>query len=101
MSLQTRIDGLTQQNIDKIVDINIMVTGIEIHKGNRCLEFVTFVPGFYLIIPNFFHCCDWFRKKIVDIYDIPMVIYDSIAILMKSKNLRNMTLTVVDNLFNE
>ena len=62
---------------------------------------ITMIPGFYLVIPNFFHCCDWFRRIVCNIYEVPAAIYDSIAVLAKSPNLRNLTLTVVDNFFNE
>jgi len=78
-----------------------MINGIEISHGNMCLEMLTLIPGTYLIIPNFFHCCDWFRRKVVNIYEVPTAIYDSIAVIARSPNLRNLTLTVVDNLFNQ
>jgi hypothetical protein len=37
MSFQARVDALTEQEINRIVDVNIMVTGIEVRHGNSCL----------------------------------------------------------------
>ena len=53
------------------------------------------------VIPMALYCMDCFRRRILPIYDVPAAVYDSIALLLKNPNVRNMTLTVVDNLFGE
>ncbi len=44
-------------------------------------------------------CCDWWKKCVYPAFDIDFSVYASLAKLFRSRNLRNVSLTVIDNTF--
>lgn len=99
LSLQSRIEALADAELHKIVDININVTGTQIQAFNTCSYCWTIATGSIIIIPIFFMCCGWWRKCTYPAYDVPASIYESLRKLLSGSSVRNLTLTVVDNLF--
>jgi hypothetical protein len=100
LSLQSRLDSMTDADAEMIVDANITVTGTQIQTMNTFSFICTLLLGSILIFPLCFMCCDWWRRCTLDAHDVAPAVYASMARIFRSPNVRNVSLTVVDNTFN-
>ncbi len=99
ISLQTRLETMTDEEANKIIDATIVVTGREVQSLNSTAFLCTFVWGSIIIIPLFFMCCNWWRRCVLAAYDIDFSVYLALAKVFRSRNLRNVSLTVIDSTF--
>ena len=99
LSLQARLDGMSDEEANRIVDATIVVTGREVQALNTTGFLCTFIWGSIIIIPLFFMCCNWWRRCVLAAYDIDLSAYVALAKLFRSSNLRNVSLTVADSTF--
>jgi len=81
------------------VDATIVVTGREIKAGNMMCVLCTLIWGGFIIIPLFFMCCDWWKNCVNPAYSIELSVYMSLQKLLRSRSLKNISLTVVDSVF--
>jgi hypothetical protein len=99
LSLQSRVEALSDEALHKIVDANITVTGTQIQSMNMGAYMCTIIGGSFIILPLFFICCDWWKRCTLPAFDVPTSVYQSLIKLMRGSSLRNITLTVIDNCF--
>ena len=78
-----------------------MMSGLEIKQINSFCCFLTLFCGSIFLLPFLFVCCQWWKKFTYPAYDIPLSVYSSLRKLIKNGNLRNLTLYVRDNTFDE
>ena len=72
LSLKTRIDAMRDDEINRLIDVNLTVTGLQIKQVNCMCYFCTIFWGSIIILPLFFICCDWWQKCVYPAYDIPI-----------------------------
>jgi hypothetical protein len=99
ISLQTRLETMTDEEANKIIDATIVVTGREVQSHNNFAQCCTILWGSIFIFPLCFTCCDWWRRCVLPAYDIDFSVYVALAKLFRSPNLRNLSLTVIDSTF--
>jgi hypothetical protein len=83
------------------VDANINVTGVEVQAMNMCSFLCTLIWGSIIILPLFFICMDWWKRCTFPAFTISANVYMSMGRLIRSPNLKNITITVVDNNFDK
>lgn len=99
LSLQARIDSLTDEDVSGIVDAQIKVTGVEIQSMNNWSMMCTMIWGSIIILPLLFLCMDWWRRCTLPAFSISQNVYVSLGKLIRASNIRNLTLNVTDNTF--
>jgi hypothetical protein len=97
--LQVRLEAMSDEEVNRMVDANITVSGIEVRPFNITSYICTLVWGSILLFPLFFVCCSWWRRCTLPIYEVPASTYAAIGRLLRGSSLRNLTLVVVDNGF--
>lgn len=60
----------------------------------------TFVLGSIFILPLFFICCDWWKRKTNTLYIVENEGYDAVIELVKKSKAVELYLTIQDNFFN-
>ena len=70
-SLQSRIDSMTDEEINTAKDANITVTGIEVKEMSMASYMCTLIWGSIILFPLFFMCMDWWKRCTYAIYDVP------------------------------
>jgi hypothetical protein len=68
LSLQTRLETMTDEEINRMSDASITVTGIEIKPVSMMSLMCTTIWGSILIFPMFFMCCGWWKRCTYAIY---------------------------------
>ena len=99
LSLQTRIESLKDEEIEKIADISISVSGTQVQSMNMASYLCTIIWGSIIIFPLFFLCMGWWKRCTYPAFTIDSQIYQSLSRLTKSSSLKNITLRVMDNAF--
>lgn len=61
----------------------------------------TVIWGSIIILPLCFMCCDWWKRCTYAAYTISPSVYMSLGKLFRATNLKNITISVVDNNFDE
>ena len=61
----------------------------------------TFIAGGFLIFPLCFMCCNWWKKMVFPVFDIPMTTWQAIGRLFTLPNLQAITLNLADNTFDK
>jgi uncharacterized protein with PQ loop repeat len=97
--LPGRVESLTKDEIDKLVDVNIMIKGIKIKETSNLSLMCVLISTSLCIFPFVCMFLRWWKKYTYPAYDIPLTIYETIAALLRAPNLRNLTLCVLDNQF--
>lgn len=82
------------------MDANINVTGSQIQAMNNCSLMCTIIWGSIIILPLFFMCCDWWKRCTYPAFNIDINLYLALSRILKAPNIRNLTLTITDNNFN-
>ena len=100
LSLHSRLESLTDEELGKIIDANINVTGVELQETSMTSYMCTLILGSLIVLPLFLMCCNWWKRCTYPAYDIPIQVYQSLGKLLRGGSLKNLTLTVVDNTFN-
>lgn len=67
-SLQARLDNMSDEESNQLLDANITITGIELQPLNNCSMMCTILWGSIILIPIFFMCCRWWKKCTYPIY---------------------------------
>lgn len=62
LSLQSRMDSLSDANTRKLIGANIHVTGTKIKTMNMWSYICTFIWATIIFIPFFFIFCDWWKR---------------------------------------
>jgi hypothetical protein len=99
MSLQCRLETMSDQEISNIIDANLTITGIEIKPNNTMCEMCTFIWGSIIILPLLLVCFNPWKRCVHAAYDIPESVYRSLSKLINGPNMRNLTINITDNLF--
>lgn len=99
LSLQSRLETMSDNEAEAIVDATVTVSGIEIQPKNSTCEMCVFIWGSLIILPLFLLCCDCYKRCASAIYDIPESVYLSLGKLINGPNIRNLTLNVTDSNF--
>lgn len=68
---------------------------------NMCSYMCTLIWGSFIILPLFFMCMDWWKRCTFPAWTIAPSVYMSMGRLFRGPNLRNITLTVIDNTFDK
>lgn len=101
LSIQSRVEAMPEDELNQIVDANLTITGMEI-KPYSCWGYIcTIIWGSILIFPIFFICCAWWQRCVYPAYDIPYSVYESLGKLFRGGSLRNVTLNITDNTFDQ
>jgi hypothetical protein len=74
---------------------------VEVQAMNMMSYLCTMIWGSLIILPLFFLCMDWWKRCTYPIYTISANAYLNLGKFFRSHNLRNVTLTVVDNNFDQ
>lgn len=74
--------------------------GSQIQAMNTCSLMCTIIWGSLLIFPLCFMCMDWWKRCTYAAFQIDINLYLALTKLLKAPNIRNLTLTVTDNNFN-
>ncbi len=61
----------------------------------------TIIWGSIIIIPLFFLCMDWWKRCTFPAHTISPSCYDSLGKIIRAPNIRNLTITVRDNNFDQ
>lgn len=61
----------------------------------------TIIWGSILIFPLCFICMDWWKRCTLPAYTIAINVYVSLGKIIKAPNIKNLTLTVIDNNFDQ
>ncbi len=101
LSLQSRLDSLTDADCERFIDANVNATGVEVQAMNMMSFMCTIIWGSFIFIPLFFMCCDWWRRCTFPAYTISAGVYMSLGKLLRAPNLKNITINVIDNNFDE
>lgn len=80
-------------------DVNANLSGQMIKEFDMCCMVCTIIWGSFFIFPLCFMCCDWWKKAVYPAYDIPLSTYQSLGNLLRSPAVANLSLTVMDNRF--
>ena len=99
LSLQSRLDSISDEEAGKIVDANINVVGVEVKPISMASMICTMIWASIIIIPFFFMCMSWWKRCTYPIYDVPENVYSSLGNITKG-GLKNLTLNINDNCFN-
>ena len=78
ISLQSRLNSMTDQDLSQITDATIVVVGSQIQELNTCGMVCTMVWGGFVIFPMCFMCCDWWKRCIYPAFDIAPAVYMSL-----------------------
>ena len=90
----------TAQNGTPINHLQLTIVGTKAEAGNGvCVCFTVLLAC--LIFPLFFMCCNWWKKIAHPKYEVNPTTYQAVGNALSSvPNLNNLSLTVVDNAFN-
>ena len=97
--LQTRMETLTNSELQTTRDANITLIGTQVQGMGTCCFVCTIIWGSILIIPLFFMCCDWWQRMVYPAYDVPLVGYTCINSLFRFRAVQHLSLSVIDNTF--
>ena len=61
----------------------------------------TIIWGSILIFPIFFMCCNWWIKCTYPAWNISPTVYMALGRIFRAPNLRNITISVIDNNFDD
>lgn len=100
ISLQGRLDSITDQQLTGIQQATINVSGTQIQAMSIMGIMCTALWGGFLIIPLFFMCMNWWKKCVYPAYSIPASAFMKMDRIFKAPNINNITLTLTDNTFN-
>lgn len=101
LSLQSRLDSITDAECERFIDANITATGVEAQTMNMWSFMCTMIWGSIIIIPLFFMCCDWWKRCTYPAFTISANVYLSLGKILRAPNLRNITINVTDNNFDQ
>lgn len=98
-SFQARVDNMTDEQINQLLDANITITGIEIQPMNMMSYMCTVIWGSIILIPIFFMCMPWWKRCTYPIYEVPEAVYNSLYRIFRASRINNVSLNVNDNGF--
>lgn len=99
LSLRTRLDSLTDEQLEKFSDAHVSVSGQQTSTMNMLGYMCTIIWGSILIIPLFCMCMDWWKRCTLPSFSIDASVYESLSRILKGSNLKNFRLIVTDNTF--
>ena len=99
LSLQSRLDSISDQEVGILVDAKIIISGVEVKEVNMTALMCTLIWGAIILFPLFFICCNWWKKCVGGISDVPLAIYQKLERIVRGPNMKNLTLIVNDNYF--
>lgn len=80
---------------------SITLVGNKTKPSNICCFSVTMIFADFFIFPLFFTCCMWWKKIVYPTYEVSIDAYEALAnLIQRLPNLKDLSLTVVDNVFN-
>lgn len=62
LSLASRLVAMKDEDLQKITDAHITITGQQIQPVNKAAYMATMLGGSLILIPLFFTCCDWWKR---------------------------------------
>ena len=83
------------------MDANISVTGTEIQAMSMASYLCTIIWASIIILPIFFLCMDWWKRCTFPAYTIASNVYMGLTRIFRGSNIKNVTLTVNDNTFDQ
>jgi hypothetical protein len=101
LSLQSRLDSLTDADCERFIDANVTTSGVEVQAMSMMSLMCTMIWGSLLIFPLCFMCCSWWKRCTYPAFTISAGVYMSLGRLFRAPNLKNITINVVDNNFDE
>ena len=99
LSLQARLDNMTTE-ADTYIDAKITVTGVEVKPMRVCSLILTFMCV-CLIFPICFICMDWWKRCTYGAYSVHNNVYIALGKIILGAKISNITLSVIDNTFNQ
>lgn len=99
LSLLSRLTALPDEEIQKITDAHLNITGKQIQGVNNGAYMATMIGASLIILPIFFICCDWWKRCTLAAYDVPISVYEGFSKLLRGSSLRSLDITVNDSAF--
>lgn len=62
LSLLSRLAALPDEEIHKITDAHLIITGKQIQGVNKSAYMATVIGASLILLPLFFMCCDWWKR---------------------------------------
>ena len=101
ISFQGRIQSITDEQFQNFRDATVTVTGTQLQALNTASLIMTAMCGGFLIFPLIFFCMNWWKRCTYPAYTIPTTVYQSMDRLFSAPNITNITITVIDNTFDQ
>jgi hypothetical protein len=99
LSLISRLTALPDDEVQRITDAHLNVTGKQIQGLNTAAYMATMIGASLIIIPFCFMCCDWWKRCTLPAFDVSISVYQSLSKLLKGSSLRSLDISVKDNSF--
>ena len=96
-----RLKALTESEIMTLSNVDVNVTGNKVQNFSKGCYICTAIIGVLLIFPLCFLFCDWWKRCVYNIYSVPVEVYSSLSKIFKGKSLLKVSLTVIDNSYDE
>ncbi len=81
--------------------LRIDIAGTILQTFNMCCWITTIICGSVLLIPLFFFCCDWWKRKTLQTLIVDLVGYAGVAKMIQYTGATQVYLTVQDNYFSQ
>lgn len=101
ISLQSKLQSATDEQYQNYRDATINVTGTQLQALNISSLITTAICGGFLLFPLLFFCMNWWKRCTYPTFTIPATVYLSMDRLFSAPNITNITLTVIDNTFDQ
>ena len=92
---------MSDETLHALVDANITITGTQIQEASTASVLCVMIWGSLIILPLFLLCFDPWKRCTYPAFDIHVRTYQALARLLHGASLRNVTLNVTDNCFND
>jgi len=83
-----------------VKSLRINITGTQVKNMDTCCLYSTIISGSILVLPLFFFCCDWWKRKVNVLYNVENQGYDALTELIKGCEAEELYLMIQDNFFN-
>lgn len=101
ISLQSRLQSAADEQYQGYREATITVTGTQLNPLNIGLLILTSLCGGFFILPLFCFCMNCWKRRAYATYTVPVTTYLAMDRLFAAPNISNITLTVIDNTFDQ
>jgi hypothetical protein len=88
---------MTDQEVSSIVEVSLFVRGAEVSAFSLSCFLCTLFWGALLLFPLCCLCCNWWKKCVFPLYEVPSSLYLNLRRLLTGIHIRKASLVVLDN----